>query len=122
MEQATPKKKRPCLRSVGRTWIRRIIRRALVYLDGCDYRDRYAKLAAHHALSDIVGRSGYFRARGRKFSCTITGVVVRMTGGDYLIIDYVCEDGMLIRGAQIPRSSFRLVSSEALSKNRKEAE
>lgn len=91
--------------------VQRLVRHISTWVEGSDYKDRFLRLAKQHALSDLVGRRGYFRARGRKFDCTITGVVVRLRpADDYLIINYTAEDGDYIEGAEIDRSSFRLAN------------
>ena len=88
--------------------MRRLVRRALVLVDGSDYRERYLRLAANFALSDMMGLKGRFKsARGRWHDCLITGIVVRQYGGDYLIINYTTEDGDYIEGAEIPRDGKR---------------
>lgn len=92
--------------------MRRLVRRALVWVDGSDYRERYLRLAASFALSDMMGLQGRFKsARGRWHDCLITGIVVRQYGGDYLIINYTAEDGDYIQGAEIPRDGFRPAKS-----------
>jgi hypothetical protein len=91
--------------------VQRLVRHLSTWIEGSDYEDRFTRLAKQHALSDLVGRRGYFRARGRKFDCIITGVVVRLRpADDYLIINYTAEDGDYIEGAEIDRSSFRLAN------------
>lgn len=93
--------------------VQRLVRHLSTWVEGSDYKDRFLRLAAQHALSDLVGRRGYFRARGRKFDCIITGVVVRLRAADdYLIINYTAENGDYIEGAEIDRSSFRLANSQ----------
>ena len=94
--------------------VQRLVRHLLIWVEGSDYKSRFLRLAAQHALSDLVGRRGYFRARGRKFDCIITGVVVRLSPAeDYLIINYTAADGDYIEGAEINRSSFRLANVKA---------
>lgn len=95
--------------------VQRLVRLLSTWVEGSDYKDRFLRLAKQHALSDIVGRRGYFRARGRKFDCIITGVVVRLrTADDYLIINYTAESGDYIEGAEIARASFRLANDERI--------
>lgn len=92
--------------------VQRLVRHLSTWIEGSDYKDRFLRLAKQHALSDLVGRRGYFRARGRKFDCIITGVVVRLRAADdYIIINYTTEDGDYIEGAEIDRASFRLANS-----------
>jgi hypothetical protein len=92
--------------------VQRLVRHLSTWVEGSDYKDRFLRLAKQHALSDLVGRRGYFRARGRKFDCIITGVVVRLRADDdYLIINYTTEAGDYIEGAEIDRASFRLANA-----------
>lgn len=110
-DQATPKRKHATKQETGGGWMSRLVRRALVWLDGSDYRERYIRLEANFALSDVIGRQGRFKsARGRWHDCLITGIVVRQRGGDYLIISYTTEDGDYIDGAKIPRDGISLLS------------
>jgi len=112
-DQATPKPKRAAKQKTGGGWMRRLVLRALVWVDGSDYRERYLRLAANFALSDMMGRQGRFKsARGRWHDCLITGIVVRQYGGDYLIINYTTEDGHYIEGAEIPRDGFRPANAD----------
>lgn len=87
--------------------MRRLVRRVLIWVDGSDYQERYLRLAAKFALSDVVGRQGRFKsARGRWHDCLVTGIVVRQHGWDYLIVNYTSEDGDHIQDALIPRDGF----------------
>jgi len=111
-DQATsPKQSRAGQRATKGLLVQRLVRHLLIWVEGSDYKDRFTRLAKQHALSDLVGRRGYFRASGRKFDCIITGVVVRLRAAeDYLIINYTAEDGDYIEGAEIDRASFRLAN------------
>ena len=94
----------------------RLVRRALIWMDGSDYRERYLRLAENFALSDMMGRQGCFKsARGKWHNCIITGLVACQHGGDYLIINYTTEDGSYIQGAEIPRSGFRPANDPVLA-------
>ena len=112
-DQATPSKpSRTEQRATKGLLVQRLVRHFSTWIEGSDYKDRFLRLAKQHALSDLVGRRGYFRASGRKFDCIITGVVVRLRpADDYLVINYTAESGDYIEGAKIGRASFRLANS-----------
>ena len=85
-----------------------LVRRLLVWLEGTDYKERFLRLSKQYARSDLMGMDGRFEsASGGWHSCTVTGIIVRQHGGDYLIVNYIAEDGDYIQGAEIPRDVLR---------------
>jgi hypothetical protein len=103
-QQAIELKRSRCIEG---SLLQRIVRHLSIYVEGKDYKDLFQRLEKQHKQSDLVGRCGYFKSRGTKYRCIITGVVVRLrSADDYIIVNYIRKNGDYIIGAEIDRASF----------------
>lgn len=89
----------------------RIVRRALVWVDGSDYKERFLRLTKSHALNQadpLLGSRGSFKpACGKRTACEVTGLILTNEGVRTLMIRYTTPDGDVIDVARIPHSAFR---------------
>lgn len=89
------------------SFLSHLIRNLLVRLEGTDYKERFLRLSEEQSLSDLIGSNGKFKAaRGGWYDCEVTGVIVRKSKRDALVINYTTRDGYSIEGAHIPRDAF----------------
>ena len=89
----------------------RLVRRALVWVGGSDYKERFLRLTKAHALNQadpLLGSRGSFKpARGKRTVCEVTGLILTKEGVRTLMIRYTTPDGDVIDTAWIPHSAFR---------------
>ena len=89
----------------------RIVRRALIWVDGSDYKDRFLRLTKANALNQsdpLLGSRGSFKpVRGKRTTCEVTGLILTKEGVHTLMIRYTTTDGDVIDPAWIPHSAFR---------------